>query len=205
MPVCEACGQEGAPKRCSRCMESWYCSIACQRKHWKAGHKHKCVQAVTPSAATAAAKAAAKAAAAKAEAARIAAEEAAAKVEQERLAADQAAKVERLQAARLQAEREMAAAPETAELAAAAVGGRGQTPRQGHRTVIPKRLLQIVERGGNEVRPVQFKLYMRETDPEQRLFRPQFDGFLIGRQSVGQFSVLEKDLALEFVKIGIIR
>ena len=43
MPFCEACGKEGADKRCSRCMESWYCSIACQTNHWKAGHKHKCV------------------------------------------------------------------------------------------------------------------------------------------------------------------
>ena len=53
--ICEGCGQEGADKRCSGCMESWYCSIACQRQHWKAGHKHKCFKAETPSAATAAA------------------------------------------------------------------------------------------------------------------------------------------------------
>jgi Flp pilus assembly protein TadD len=62
MPICEGCGQEGADKRCSGCMESWYCSIACQRQHWKAGHKHKCVKAEEPSAATAAATAAAVAA-----------------------------------------------------------------------------------------------------------------------------------------------
>jgi hypothetical protein len=49
--VCEACGQVGADKRCSRCMGSVYCSIECQRKHWKAGHKHKCAKAEKPSAA----------------------------------------------------------------------------------------------------------------------------------------------------------
>ena len=31
--------------RRERSLESWYCSLACQRKHWKAGHKHKCVKA----------------------------------------------------------------------------------------------------------------------------------------------------------------
>ena len=56
---CECCGQKGAAKCCSGCMEAFYCNGACQRKHWKAGHKHKCVQAVKPSAATAAATAAA--------------------------------------------------------------------------------------------------------------------------------------------------
>ena len=55
MPICEACGQEGADKCCSRCKESYYCSIVCQKRHWKAGHKHKCVEAEKPSAATAAA------------------------------------------------------------------------------------------------------------------------------------------------------
>ena len=59
MPVCEACGQEGAPKRCSRCKEARYCSIACQKQHWKQGHRHKCVKAEKPSVATAAAVAAA--------------------------------------------------------------------------------------------------------------------------------------------------
>ena len=59
MHICEACGKEGAAKRCSGCLESWYCNDACPRKHWKVGHKHMCVQAVKPSAATAAAAAAA--------------------------------------------------------------------------------------------------------------------------------------------------
>jgi tetratricopeptide (TPR) repeat protein len=30
--------------RCGRCRESWYCSKACQTKHWKDGHKTKCVK-----------------------------------------------------------------------------------------------------------------------------------------------------------------
>jgi hypothetical protein len=36
-------------------METFYCSIACQRKHWKEGHKHKCVKAEKPSASSVAA------------------------------------------------------------------------------------------------------------------------------------------------------
>ena len=43
-PVCECCGVEGADKRCGRCRESWYCSAACQTRHWKEGHKTKCVE-----------------------------------------------------------------------------------------------------------------------------------------------------------------
>jgi tetratricopeptide (TPR) repeat protein len=62
--VCEACGQEGADKCCSGCKEAFYCSIACQTQHWKAGHKHKCFKAEKPSASAAAATAAATAAAA---------------------------------------------------------------------------------------------------------------------------------------------
>ena len=50
MPICESCGKEGAGKRCARCQESRYCSIACQTAHWKAGHKHKCVKVATPGA-----------------------------------------------------------------------------------------------------------------------------------------------------------
>jgi len=46
--VCECCGKKGANKRCGGCHESVYCSITCQRKHWKAGHKHKCVKADAP-------------------------------------------------------------------------------------------------------------------------------------------------------------
>lgn len=29
-------------KACSRCYKTFYCSKACQKKHWKAGHKHHC-------------------------------------------------------------------------------------------------------------------------------------------------------------------
>ena len=53
MPICEACGQEGASKCCSGCKEAFYCSIACQTQHWKAGHKHKCFKAEKPSVAAA--------------------------------------------------------------------------------------------------------------------------------------------------------
>ena len=60
MPVCESCGQEGSTQLCSGCHESWYCGAACQRQHWKAGHKHKCVnKAEKPSASAAAVKEAA--------------------------------------------------------------------------------------------------------------------------------------------------
>lgn len=48
MPVCECCGHRGASLRCGRCRESWYCSKACQLKHWKEGHKTKCVKAAAP-------------------------------------------------------------------------------------------------------------------------------------------------------------
>lgn len=35
--TCPSCGKD-AIKRCSRCNSVWYCSVECQRKHWK---KHK--------------------------------------------------------------------------------------------------------------------------------------------------------------------
>jgi len=54
--------------RCGKCRVSWYCSATCQTKHWKAGHKHKCVAAVCkPSAAGAPSSARAAASAAPAE------------------------------------------------------------------------------------------------------------------------------------------
>lgn len=28
--------------RCSRCEVAHYCSVACQKTHWKAGHKQQC-------------------------------------------------------------------------------------------------------------------------------------------------------------------
>lgn len=49
--VCAFCGAvagQDAPKlkRCANCRLVLYCSPACQRKHWKAGHKAECRGAV---------------------------------------------------------------------------------------------------------------------------------------------------------------
>ena len=44
---CDQCGVEGAKsafKYCAACREAIYCGPECQRTHWKAGHKHKCVK-----------------------------------------------------------------------------------------------------------------------------------------------------------------
>jgi hypothetical protein len=38
--LCLVC-QQPTTKRCSRCREASYCSMGCQRKHWKA-HKGRC-------------------------------------------------------------------------------------------------------------------------------------------------------------------
>ena len=62
--MCECCHREGADLRCGRCRESWYCSAACQKKHWKDGHKTKCVEFQKPTKAPRAAAAPAPAAAA---------------------------------------------------------------------------------------------------------------------------------------------
>lgn len=44
--TCDGCGEtESAPnalKRCSTCKKAHYCSQACQRKHWRDGHKDIC-------------------------------------------------------------------------------------------------------------------------------------------------------------------
>lgn len=45
--ACTACGtrapQRGPPlKVCTSCGLGWYCSVACQRAHWKGGHKEVC-------------------------------------------------------------------------------------------------------------------------------------------------------------------
>jgi hypothetical protein len=32
----------GQFKTCARCRRAWYCSAACQRAHWKEGHKREC-------------------------------------------------------------------------------------------------------------------------------------------------------------------
>ena len=29
-------------KKCARCRQAWYCSVACQTIHWKHGHKDEC-------------------------------------------------------------------------------------------------------------------------------------------------------------------
>ena len=34
--------QVGAFKHCGRCRLKYYCSIKCQKKHWKNGHKEEC-------------------------------------------------------------------------------------------------------------------------------------------------------------------
>ena len=48
--TCVACGQPGK-FRCARCRAATYCSPACQKAHWKGGHKAECVAAAaeTPS------------------------------------------------------------------------------------------------------------------------------------------------------------
>ena len=34
--------QVGAFKHCGRCRLKYYCSIKCQKNHWKNGHKEEC-------------------------------------------------------------------------------------------------------------------------------------------------------------------
>jgi hypothetical protein len=45
--TCSQCGIQGAAgstmKRCGQCRVPRYCGAACQKKHWKAGHKTECV------------------------------------------------------------------------------------------------------------------------------------------------------------------
>ena len=43
---CGACGADSKPygkalMQCSACLEAWYCSATCQRKHWKV-HRKSC-------------------------------------------------------------------------------------------------------------------------------------------------------------------
>jgi tetratricopeptide (TPR) repeat protein len=40
---CDACGASNPPKRCSRCRCAFYCSVECQKKHWRESHKSDCV------------------------------------------------------------------------------------------------------------------------------------------------------------------
>jgi hypothetical protein len=40
---CQVCGKEHVKlQRCQRCRSAWYCSVACQRQGWKAGHRQQC-------------------------------------------------------------------------------------------------------------------------------------------------------------------
>ena len=41
--ACEHCGNFGELKRCSRCKIVYYCSVECQRTHWKS-HRSNCQQ-----------------------------------------------------------------------------------------------------------------------------------------------------------------
>lgn len=36
-------------KKCGRCFKAAYCTVECQREHWKAGHKQECKQRAKPS------------------------------------------------------------------------------------------------------------------------------------------------------------
>ena len=39
--LCELCNR-AAPKMCSRCTTTYYCTRECQKRHWKLGHKNQC-------------------------------------------------------------------------------------------------------------------------------------------------------------------
>ena len=40
---CAYCETSGAKLTCGKCKAAHYCSQACQRQHWKNGHKEKCI------------------------------------------------------------------------------------------------------------------------------------------------------------------
>lgn len=42
MMECMGCKHKMASKKCSRCLKASYCSIECQKVHWKLEHKSKC-------------------------------------------------------------------------------------------------------------------------------------------------------------------
>lgn len=50
MAYCDHCGLLAPPKRCSRCHDAVYCSVACQRTAWTAGHKLLCTAAASKAA-----------------------------------------------------------------------------------------------------------------------------------------------------------
>jgi len=39
---CQVCYKKCKPLRCARCRQAWYCSRACQKKGWRAGHQALC-------------------------------------------------------------------------------------------------------------------------------------------------------------------
>lgn len=41
---CYVCGRVDGLRRCSKCKDRRYCSVDCQRKDWKRGHKKTCGQ-----------------------------------------------------------------------------------------------------------------------------------------------------------------
>ena len=43
--ACDACGARGASLRCGGCHQTRYCGTACQRSHWRGGHKLACRKA----------------------------------------------------------------------------------------------------------------------------------------------------------------
>jgi len=40
--ACRLCGEAGARMGCSGCREAKYCGEACQRIHWRTGHREVC-------------------------------------------------------------------------------------------------------------------------------------------------------------------
>jgi len=50
VPPCDYCGKNWTGKKsCSKCQSVFYCSVDCQRKHWKSGHKKECDEMKTKS------------------------------------------------------------------------------------------------------------------------------------------------------------
>ena len=46
MPSCSQCSGPSASFRCAQCLETVYCNTACQKAHWKAGHKGECAESL---------------------------------------------------------------------------------------------------------------------------------------------------------------
>jgi hypothetical protein len=44
---CQVCKKQYVKlQRCQRCRSAWYCSVACQRQDWKAGHRQQCQKSI---------------------------------------------------------------------------------------------------------------------------------------------------------------